>query len=152
MTKLKFSDVVTAMASIVVASIVLDSLFSVAFARAFPEGADVAGVLSILVASLIVGYVFSLKMQENYRMRAIASIAILSSVVFMFYGMALFANPLVAPAVKEHISDAFATTSWTNDDWLTGIVMIMGLLVALALASIFVGVYAGSMLKRPKKT
>lgn len=148
---MKFGDVVTATISIVITSILLDSLLLVVFARTIPEGTDIAGILSILVASVIVGYVFSLKIQEESRRKAIGSIAILSAVVFMFYAMALFANPLVSPAVKEHISDAFVTTNWTNDDWLNGIVMIMGLLVASALAGIFVGLYTGSMLKKPKK-
>src|SRR5512136_3009673 len=110
----------------------LDSLLLATFGRAIPEGTDIAGILSVLVASLIVGYAFSLKIQEESRRRAIGSIAILSAVVFMFYAMALFANPLVSPAIKEHISDAFATTGWTNDDWLAVIIMIMGLLVASA--------------------
>jgi len=103
------------------------------------------------VASLIVGYVFSLKIREESRRRAIGSIVILSAVVFMFYSMALFANPLVSPAIKEHISDTFATTDWTPDDWLAGIVMVTGLEVASALVGIFVGLYVGSMLKNLRK-
>ncbi len=149
---MRFSDVVIATASLVVISILLQSLLLALFARAIPEGLDVAGVLSVFVASLVVGYVFSLKIQEESRRRAVASITVLSAVVFLFFAMALFANPLASPAIREHISDAFGTTGWTNDDWLAGSVMVMGLLVATALGGIFVGVYAGSMLRKPKKT
>ena len=148
---MKFSEIVIATTSIVITSIMLDSLLLAALGPVIPEGTDIAGILSVLMASLIVGYVFSLKTQEESRRRAIFSIAILSAVVFMFYAMALFANPLVSPAIREHISAAFATTGWTNDDWLNGIVMVMGLLVAFAFVGIFVGVYAGSMLRKPKK-
>ncbi len=147
---MKFSDVVVATASIVIISILLESMLLVAFARAIPEGLDIAGILSVLVASLVVGYVFSLKIHEESRRRAIGSIAILSAVVFMFFAMALFANPLTSPAIKEHISDAFATTTWTNDDWFSGTVMVIGLPAAFNLAGIHIGLYAGSMFRKPK--
>ncbi len=135
-----------------ITSILLQSVLLAAFARTIPEGLDIAGVISVLAASLIVGYVFSQKIQEESRRRAIASITVLSAVVFMFFAMALFANPLASPAIREHISNAFATTGWTNGDWLAGSVMIMGLLVASALAGILVGLYAGAMVRKPKKT
>ncbi len=148
---MKLSDIVSATTTIVVISIMLNSLLLLAFARTIPEGLDIAGVLSVLVASLVVGYMFSLKIQEESRRKAVARIAVLSAVVFMFFAMALFANPLASPAIREHISAAFGTTGWTNDDWLAGVVMVMGLGVIVALVGIFVGVYAGSMLRKPEK-
>ncbi len=147
---MKFGDVVVATASLVIICILLESLLLVAFARTIPEGLDIAGILSVLVASLVVGYTFSLKIQEESRRRAIGSIAILSAGVFMFFAMALFANPLTSPAIKERISDAFAATTWTPDDWLSGTIMVIGLGVAVALVGIYVGLYAGSMFRKPK--
>ncbi len=98
---------------------------------------------------MVVGYVFSPKVEEEEsRSRAIGRIAILSAVVFMFFAMGLFANPFASPAVGQHISDAFGTLGWTNEDWLAGIVMVMGLGVAVALTGIFVGLYVGSMLRK----
>ena len=82
---MKFSDVVTAVASLVVISILLDSVFSALFVLMLPTGGTcIAGILSILVASLIVGYVFALKIQEESRRGAIGSIVVLSAVVLMF--------------------------------------------------------------------
>lgn len=148
---MRFGEVVTAVASLVVITIVLESLLLATLVRAIPEGIDIGGILSFLVASLIVGFVFAPQIQEESKRKAIGQIAILSAVVFMFFALALFANPLASPAIREHISGAFSTAGWTNDDWLTGIVMVLRLSVVLALLSTFVGLYVGSMLRRQQK-
>ena len=89
---MKFGDVVTAVASLVIINILLESVF-VGFVRTVPEGTDIAGILSNLAASLIVGYVFAVKIQEESRRRTISSIVVLSALVLLFFALALFANP-----------------------------------------------------------
>ena len=152
---MKFGDVVTAATSIVVTSILLDSLLSVAFARAFPEGADVAGVLSVLVASLIVGYVFAGQIQES-RLGSIGRIAVLSTVLLMFGTIIAFAaNGYYSSVVQQALQDMYSTSGWTTTDWYAysqmALVMMVALNVVLALVLTFVGLYAGSMLKRGAK-
>jgi hypothetical protein len=151
---LKFGDVVTAVASLVVISILYDSaLLAVSVPMIMIRwGTVVAGILSILVASLIVGYLFAVKIQEESRGGAIGSIVVLSTVVLTFFTMALLANPLASPAIKESLDSMFSTSGWTNYDWFVAMVMVVALEAVIALVFGFIGLYAGSMLRKPKKT
>jgi hypothetical protein len=65
--RLKFGDVVAAVASLVVINLLLISVLLVVFVPMI----SIDGILSILVASSIVGYVFALKIQEESRPKAI---------------------------------------------------------------------------------
>jgi hypothetical protein len=148
---LKFADVVTAVATLIVIATLLDCVFVAIFIPLTSyKGFDVAGILSTLLASLIVGYLFALKIQEESRMRTIGSIVVLSTVVLMFAVMALLANPLVSPAIKDVLSSAFSTGGWTNYDWAIGIFMVVAVNVIYALVFGFIGLYVGSMLRKPK--
>ena len=151
---MKFGDVVTAVASLVVISILYDSaLLAVSVPMIMIRwGTVVAGILSILVASLIVGYLFAVKIQEESRRGAIGSIVVLSTVVLTFFTMALLANPLASPAIKESLDSMFSTSGWTNYDWFVAMVMVVALEAVIALVFGFIGLYAGSMLRKPKKT
>ena len=151
---MKFGDVVTAVASLVVISILYDSaLLAVSVPMIMIRwGTVVAGILSILVASLIVGYLFAVKIQEESRRGAIGRIVVLSTVVLTFFTMALLANPLASPAIKESLDSMFSTSGWTNYDWFVAMVMVVALEAVIALVFGFIGLYAGLMLRKPKKT
>jgi hypothetical protein len=150
---LKFSDVVTAAASLAVITLLLDSVLLAVFVPVMSSGGtDIAGILSTLVASLIVGYVFALKIQEESRRGAIANIAVLFTVVSMLATMVFIANPLASPAVKESMDTMFSTSGWTNYDWFDAMFVLVALNVVVALVFGFIGLYAGSMLRKPKKT
>lgn len=151
---MKFGDVVTAVASLVVISILYDSaLLAVSVPMIMIRwGTVVAGILSILVASLIVGYLFAVKIQEESRRGAIGRIVVLSTVVLTFFTMALLANPLASPAIKESLDSMFSTSGWTNYDWFVVMVMVVALEAVIALVFGFIGLYAGLMLRKPKKT
>jgi hypothetical protein len=151
---LKFGDVVTAVASLVVISILYDSaLLAVSVPMIMIRwGTVVAGILSILVASLIVGYLFAVKIQEESRRGAIGRIVVLSTVVLTFFTMALLANPLASPAIKESLDSMFSTSGWTNYDWFVVMVMVVALEAVIALVFGFIGLYASLMLRKPKKT
>jgi len=151
--RLKFGDVVTAVASLVVITLLLDSVLLAIFVPVMSTGGtDVAGILSTLVASLIVGYVFALKIQEESKRAAIGRIVVLFTVVSMFATMAFIANPLASPAVKESMDTMFSTSGWTNYDWFDAMFMLVALNVVIALVFGFIGLYAGSMLRKPKKS
>lgn len=151
--RLKFGDVVTAVASLAVITTLLDSVLLVVLVPVISgKGVDVSGILSTLVASLIVGYLFALKIQEESRRGAIVSIVVLFTVVSMLATIAFIANPLASPAVKESMDGMFSTSGWTNFDWFDAMFMVVALNVVIALVFGFIGLYAGSMLRKPKKS
>jgi hypothetical protein len=152
--RLKFGDVVTAVAALVVIDLLLDAVFLAVFVPVNSYwGVDVAGIISILAASLIVGYVFAAKIQEESRRGAIGRIVVLSMVIMTFATMALFANPYTGTAIKEGLQSMFSTGGWTTWDWVSYSQLVMVMMVALnvviALVFSLIGLYAGSMLKKP---
>jgi hypothetical protein len=158
---LKFGDVITAVASLAVIHTLLEWVLLEAFVPMNPTGGTahalmaLAGILSILVASLIVGYLFAFKIQEESRWGAIGSIVVLFTVVFMLAAVALIANPLAYPAIKDNLDSMFSTSvtsGWTNYEWFVATVGVVATNVVFALVFSFIGLYAGSMLKPSAKT
>jgi hypothetical protein len=156
--RLKFGDVITAVASLTVVMALLDFVFLVVFVPVDPYwGIDVASILSILVASLIVGYVFAAKIQEGSRIGAIGRIVVLFTVVIMFAFMALVAvNPYMEAVMEESLESMFSTSGWTTTDWLgyshVALVMMVAFNVVFALVFGFIGIYVGSRLRKPSKS
>lgn len=155
---MRFSDVVTAVASLIVIEILIDSVFLAAFVSVNAYlGTYAAAILSFLVGSLIVGYVFAVKMREESRMEAIGKVVVLSAVVVLFYVMVLFgANPYFGQEINEGLRGMFSTSGWTTRDWLGysqfAIVSLLAVNVVLSLVLNFIGLYIGSMLRKPKKS
>jgi hypothetical protein len=155
--RLKFGDVVTAVASLVVSYILLEAVLLAVFVQVNSSwGADVALILSVLVASLTVGYVFAAKIREESRRGAIGRIVVLFTLVLAFYTMASFANPYTGTAMNEGLESMFSTGGWTTMDWVSYSAFLMEMMVALyvvlALVFSFVGLYVGSMLRKPAKS
>lgn len=91
---MKFDDVITAVASLAVVYMLLDFVLLAVVINVNSYWApDIATAVSVLVASLIVGYVFAGKIKEESRIGAIGRIVVLFTVVSTFYTMALFTNP-----------------------------------------------------------
>jgi len=155
---LKFGDVITAVASLTVVTLLLDFVFLMVFIPVDPYwGVDVASILSILVASLIVGYVFAAKIQEGSRMGAIGRIVVLIAVVIMFAFLTSVAvNPYMAAVIEEGLESMFSTSGWTTTDWLgyshLVLIMMAALNVVFALVFGFIGLYVGSRLRKPSKS
>lgn len=153
---MKFGDIITAVASLAVIYIVLDFVFFAAVISVNTYwGPDISTIVSALVASLIVGYMFAAKIHEESRTRAISKIIVLSTLVLTFYTMALFANPYMNTAVQDGLESMFSTSGWTTWDWVAYAQLMMSMLVTMNLIFNlvfgFVGLYAGSMLKRGAK-
>lgn len=154
--RLKFSDVITAVASLIVVEILLDFVFLAVFVLSISYlGTYVAAILSFLVGSLIIGYVFAAKIQEESKMGAIGRIVILSTVVVLLFVMGLFAaNPYFGTEIIEGLENMFSTSGWTTRDWLAysqlGIIMVLTANISLSLVFNFIGLYVGSMLKQKK--
>ena len=152
---MKFDDMITAVASLVVVYILLFFvLFGVMITVDTTFGPDIATIISVLMASLIVGYVFAGKIKENSKRGAIGRIVVLSTVVLTVFTMALFTNPYVGTVIEQEMEKVFSTSGWTTLDWLAYsqllLLMILALNVVFYLIIGFVGLYAGSMLRKPK--
>ena len=155
---MKFGDVIMAVASLTVVMILLYAVLLAVFVPVNTYwGQNIAGILSTLVASLIMGYRFAVKIHEKSRMGAIGRIAVLFTVVLMFVVMALVAvNPHMQTAMDESLESTYSTSEWTTTDWAgfswVSMVMLVALNTVIVLVFSFIGLYAGSMLKRPTKS
>jgi hypothetical protein len=151
---LKFSDVIVATASIVLIGFLLNSVLRVALIPLASANTSelLAWIIAFLVTSLIVGYVFALKIQEQSRIKAIGKIVVLSSLAVMLLIMVWFANPMASPAIKDSMESMLNTSGWTNSDWSVYSAFFATIDVVVALVFNFIGLYAGSMLRKPKKT
>jgi len=153
---LKFGDVITAVASLSAAYILLSFVLSAVMIPLNSYwGVDIATIVSILVSSLIIGYVFAVKIHEESRRGAISRIVVLFTLVFTFFTMALFANPYTGVSMQEVLESMFPTSGWTTMDWVSYsqlvLVMIVALNVVFAFVFGFIGLYAGSVLRKPKR-
>jgi len=111
----------------------------------------------MLVAGLVVGYVFAGKIQEESKMRAVGKIAVLFGAVMSSATMiALSANGYYTTWVTEYLQSNYSTGAWTTTDWYVyGQLVLAGqvaLNVLLALVLGFIGLYIGSMLRKPRKS
>ena len=152
---MKFGDMITAVASLTVVYILLFAvLFGVMITVNTYWGPDIATVVSVLVASLIVGYVFAGKIEENSKRRAIGRIVVLSTVVLTLFTMGLLSNPYIGTVLEEALESTYSTSGWSTLDWLAHSQLLMLILVALNVVFYlvfgFVGLYVGSMFRKPK--
>jgi xanthosine utilization system XapX-like protein len=119
-------------------------------------GLNSSFILSLLVAGLVVGFVFAGKIQEESRIRAVGKIAVLLGAVESAAVMlSASANGYYSASVKETLQSMYSTGAWTTTDWYVyeqlALVEQVALNVVLALVLGFIGLYAGSMLRKPKK-
>ena len=151
---MKFSDVVIATATLVLFGLILDAIFMVVFAPLKPNTTSdlLSFTISYFVVSLIVGYLFALKIQEESRIRAVLAIAVLSSLlgIYFFYSIWI-ANPFASPWFKDSLNSMFNTSGWTDYEWSAYSALIVSLDIVIGFVLSFIGLYAGSMLKKPKK-
>ena len=156
---MKFQDVIVVVASLTVAFILFDCVFNLALVPATGSnlGAMAAVIVSILVSGLVVGYAFAGKIQEESKMASIGKIVVLFTAVFGLLTTIVYGAIYHYGAyTDETLSSMYNTGSWTNTNWFAYEIMMLVIAVALfvvfALVFGFIGLYAGSMLKKPKKT
>jgi hypothetical protein len=70
----------------------------------------------------------------------------------MLLVMVWFANPLASPWIVQSLESMFKTSGWTNYEWSAYSALLVTVDVVVALVVDFIGLYAGSMLRKPKKT
>jgi hypothetical protein len=156
---LKFSDIILAVAVVGVISVLVQFVLSMALIPSMGSywGLNSSFILSALVAGLVGGAVFAGKIQEESRIRAVGKIAVLLGALEAFAVMlSASANSYFSAYIKETLQSMFSTGSWTTTDWFAytqlGLLEGMALNVVLAIVLGFIGLYVGSMLRKPKKT
>jgi hypothetical protein len=158
--RLKFGDVIIAVASMTVVLWLVDTVLSFALVPMNPAwGGYVADVVSALVSPLIVGYVFAGKIREESRMASICKLVVLFAVATMLIIMIWGADIGHYNAmVDENLTNTYGkttTSSWTNSVWVAYESMMLNMVVALyiviALVFGFIGLYLGSMRKPSTK-
>jgi hypothetical protein len=157
---LKFSDAVLAVAAVGVIQVLVNLVLGIALIPALGSylGLNSAAIISILVAAIVVGAVFAGRIQEGSRIRAVGKIAILFAAVTSSAAlMAFSANGVYYNAwVTEYLQDNYSTGAWTTTDWFVygqlALIFEVAFNVLLALVLGFIGLYAGSMLRKPKKS
>jgi flagellar biosynthesis protein FliQ len=155
--RLKFEDVIIAVASLFVATWVINTLLNFVLIPASTSyGGDLAYILSALVAGLVIGYFYAGKIREESKMASIYKVIILFTVMMMFV-MTMGAIARHYPLyIDEQLSDMYNTSSWTNAEWfwyeLTDLMLVTTVYAVFSLLFGFIGVYLGSMRKPSAKT
>jgi hypothetical protein len=140
---LKFGDVILAVALMAVIFVLLYSVFIIALIPSMYSytGQDVRALIAMLVAGLLVGFLFAGKMQEESKIRAVGKIAVMFAfVTLLIMLMGFFGSSYYIAWTKETLQGKLVT------------VFNLAINVVLALVLGFIGLYAGSMLRKPKKT
>jgi ABC-type multidrug transport system permease subunit len=157
--RLKFSDIVIAVASFAVVVFFLSVILGLAMIPAigWDWGSMIVGMIGFLLSGLIVGAIFSKKIWEEAGTKTMAKIIILGAVLIMlYYAAAIPAQGEWTPAVKETFLKANPGTTLTNTQWLNVELFALGEEIALnmfiGIVLGFIGLYIGSMLRKPKKS
>jgi hypothetical protein len=154
---LKFSDVILAVASMVVTFVLVGALLWIALIPVNTALGDPMNYVSLLVSGLVVGYIFAGKIREESRMASISKVAVLFAVV-MFFAVVMWFAPVghYGRWADEYINSTYPSHGLTNEDWLSYESMVefmmAGMYTALSLVLGFIGLYLGSMRKPSAKT
>jgi hypothetical protein len=156
---LKFGDVVMAVATAAVIFVLIAFLLDWVLISAvgYFWGMNVGAIISIFLATLITGYIFAAQIWEA-RMKAIAKITILAAALMMFTVIVEVAalGTYWAAWVNETYLDANPGANPSAFDWYgiassyLGSQVVLNVVLVLVLA--FIGLYIGSMFKRPAKS
>jgi hypothetical protein len=155
---LKFGDIIIAVASFTVLFLLVYFALGILLIGANSYwGLDAAGIVSLFIAALAVGYAFAGKIREESRIMSIGKVAVLSAVVMMFAViMSVGAVWHYSTLIDETLQKMFSTGSWTTTDWYAyetlALVEQTALNVVYTLVFSFIGLYVGSMRKPPAKT
>jgi len=112
--------------------------------------------VSLILSPIIVGYLCAQNIWEEKRTRTIANIAVLFAVLIMFVVLVEDATVEWIPYIRADYLKANPTATPSAFDWYNIELSALGsevfLTVVLAFALSFIGLYIGSMLKKPAKS
>jgi hypothetical protein len=145
--------VIIATISLVLFGLILNAFLLVAFgSRSASTTSDtLASIVSGLVVSLIVGYVFALKIQEESRTKTVGVIVVLSAFTVMMFIAIWSASPFGYPWEQDFLNSMFnkTTTSWSHYDLNAYAALADSVDVIMSIVISFIGLYVGSMLRKP---
>jgi small-conductance mechanosensitive channel len=143
--------VIIATVSLVLVGLIINAFLLVAFGSLNPNSTSdtLAGIISFLVASLVVGYVFALKIQEESRIKATGLIVVLSGFTVLIFISIWMANGFAYPWFRDSINSMFNRTAWTDYDLNAYAALAASVQVIMTVVVSFIGLYAGSMLRKP---
>jgi len=159
---LKFGDLVMSVASMaVIFALIAAPLEMVLFSALGISdmnnwGYMVSLIVSFFLSALISGYVFAGKIWEARR-ESITKITVLWAALVMLLAIIVPATWAEwGPIAKEEYQAAHPGATLSTAEWLTWEMMyldlFMFLIVVIALVLGFIGLYVGSMLRRPAKS
>ncbi len=154
---MKFSNVILAVATVSVINVLVQFALGIALIPSMGSywGLNSSFIISALITGLVVGVVFAAKIQEESRTRAVGKIVVLvGAVEAVAVLLSASANSYFGAYVKETLQSMFSTSAWTTTDWFVytqlGLLEGMALNVVLVIVLGFIGLYAGSMVRKPK--
>ena len=149
---MKFGDIVIAVASIVVLIPLFEYPLGFVLDMQTGWGQLADTLISFLLSTLIVGVVFAGKIWEETRIKAILKIVVLFAIPEIIgFGIFTSASDYIS-AIREGSSHpTYTATQWLYYD----VTMAGGTLfwdMVFLLVAGFIGLYIGSMLRKPKKS
>jgi hypothetical protein len=135
--------------------IILDAFLGVGF---IPMNNDrladmLSFIFAVLISSLVIGYVFALSIQEGSRIKTIGVVDVLSTFTFIVFDSIWICTYWGNEWFQREINSAFSPPSgWTAYDYVAHSLLLVSFLAIIGFVVIFIGLYAGSMLRTPKKT
>ena len=152
---MKFGDIVIATASTFVTYFLLYAALALVLISV-DWGLYAATYVSPLLAAVVVGYAFAGKIREESRIRSIGKIVVLLTVLVIFIYWTSYSIGHTGAFIDESLADTFSTGSWTTMDWTiyeTMYITVNTAAVAVFAAALdFIGLYAGSTLRKPTKS
>jgi len=155
---LKFGDIIIAVASLIVIIIFISLPLTLVLTPVLGNynAFELSGFVSFILSAIIVGYIYTQKIWEENRTKTIAKISVLVAILAMFVTLLENATVEWAPYIRTDYLKANPTADPSAFDWYNIEMMALGsevfLTVAIMLAITFIGLYIGSMLKKPTKT
>jgi hypothetical protein len=156
--KLKFGDIIIAVASIIVICVLISFPLMLVLTPAVGSynAFELSGFVVFILSPIIVGYIFAKQIWEENRTKTILKIAVLVAFIAMFMGLIDSAVVEWAPYTRAEYLTLNPTATPTAFEWyniqLAALNMEGFATVALMLVFTFIGLYIGSQLKKPTKT
>jgi flagellar biosynthesis protein FliQ len=148
---LKFGDVIVAVASIVVLTYLFEYPLGFVFNLQTNGGQWADSLISILLSALIVGIVFAGKIWEENRIKAILRILVLVAVLFIFgLWISVSSSDWISAIREANPHSTYTASNWYYFDSSVAVGTVF-LNVVFVLVLSFIGLYIGSMLRKPKK-
>jgi hypothetical protein len=150
--RLKFGDIITAVASIVVLIALFEYPVGIVFNIQSSGGQEATLFISFLLSALIVGVVFAGKIWEEARIKAILRIVALVAFAYIFEIWITASSSDWISAIREaNPHPTYTATQWFYFDNSVALsAMFLDVIIVLVVS--FIGLYIGSMFRKPKKS